>query len=346
MRRSYVLVPLLLATPFALIGWRLRAEAAAQHADAGGSGTVEGVEVALASKIPARVLSVGAREGQAVESGQILVILDCREPEAALAEAQARLEAAEARAEGARARAQGAAQGAAGARASSGAAQAQAQALRAQEELARRQATRLKAQDRDLAASNIDQSETSALALGHQADAAAQSAKASLAQVQVVGQEAKAAEANATSVDHEVEAGRAALSRAVLATEECVIRAPRGGIVETLPWEPGELVPAGATVAVLVDLTVVRATFYLPNADLGAARPDALAVVTADAWPGLSFTGKVSTVSAEAAFTPRNIQTRTDRDRLVYAVEVLVPNPGAKLRPGMPVDVLLPGTGR
>jgi HlyD family secretion protein len=54
----------------------------------------------------------------------------------------------------------------------------------------------------------------------------------------------------------------------------------------------------------------------------------------------------VHSVAARAEFTPRNIQTRTDRDRLVYPVEVRVANPEGKLRPGMPVQVTLPGTGR
>jgi HlyD family secretion protein len=54
----------------------------------------------------------------------------------------------------------------------------------------------------------------------------------------------------------------------------------------------------------------------------------------------------VRTVSLEAEFTPRNIQTRSDRDRLVYPIEVTVANPGGKLRAGMPVQVTLPGTGR
>jgi len=51
-------------------------------------------------------------------------------------------------------------------------------------------------------------------------------------------------------------------------------------------------------------------------------------------------------VSLEAEFTPRNIQTRTDRDRLVYPGEVRVVNRDGKLRSGMPVQVTLTGTGR
>jgi HlyD family secretion protein len=69
-------------------------------------------------------------------------------------------------------------------------------------------------------------------------------------------------------------------------------------------------------------------------------------VVVADAFPGEEFGGTVKTVALEAEFTPRNIQTRSDRDRLVYSVEVAVENRDAKLRAGMPVQVTLPGTGR
>ena len=74
-----------------------------------------------------------------------------------------------------------------------------------------------------------------------------------------------------------------------------------------------------------------------------------VARVEADAFPGQPVDGTVVTVSTEAEFTPRNIQTRTDRDRLVYPIEVRVVNSGTRirLRPGMPVQVtLLEGEGR
>jgi HlyD family secretion protein len=109
-----------------------------------------------------------------------------------------------------------------------------------------------------------------------------------------------------------------------------------------------------------VDLSEVTATFYLPNAEIGAVKPGARAAVVADAYPGEEFEGAVRTVALEAEFTPRNIQTRTDRDRLVYPIEVVVRNRDGKLRAGMPVQVTLsppapggagspeggPGTGR
>ena len=75
-----------------------------------------------------------------------------------------------------------------------------------------------------------------------------------------------------------------------------------------------------------------------------ALTPHALKL--ADALPGVHVDGLVVRVSSEAEFTPRNVQTRTDRDRLVFAVDVRVTAPNTRLRPGMPVQVTLPGTAR
>jgi HlyD family secretion protein len=144
----------------------------------------------------------------------------------------------------------------------------------------------------------------------------------------------------------QVKAAEAAVARTRLLAGECVVRAPRDAEVGKLPHEAGELVSPGAVLVRLVDLSEPKATFYLPNAEVGAVRPGAAAVVVADAWPGKTFAGTVRTVSLEAEFTPRNIQTRTDRDRLVYPVEVTVKDEQHLLRAGMPVQVSIPGTGR
>jgi HlyD family secretion protein len=154
----------------------------------------------------------------------------------------------------------------------------------------------------------------------------------------------KASSAQAEAALSQVQAAEAAVARAELLAAECEIRAPRDAEVGDLPHEDGELVTPGTVLARLVDLSDLKATFYLSNADVGAVKPGASAIVMADAYPGASFAGKVRTVALEAEFTPRNIQTRSDRDRLVYPVEVAIDNPDHKLRAGMPVQVTLPGT--
>ena len=138
------------------------------------------------------------------------------------------------------------------------------------------------------------------------------------------------------------------MARARLLLDECRITAPREGIVDEIFYEEGELARPGTPLVRLVDISEVTATFYLPNAELGAVRIGQRARVVADAFPNSPVEGEVITVSTRAEFTPRNIQTRTDRDRLVYPIEVRVDNreSSIQLRPGMPVQVTLLGETR
>src|SRR5262249_9141220 len=152
--------------------------------------------------------------------------------------------------------------------------------------------------------------------------------------------------AAATAARHEAQAARAALRRAEIDLAECTLQAPRDGIVMTRSFEPGEAVVPGSRILTLVDLSDLRTTFYIPNAELGHAIPGREVVIVADAYPGHPFGGRILSVSPRAEFTPRTVQTREDRDRLVYAVRIGVTNPDGYLRPGMPVEVTIPGSSR
>ncbi len=330
-KRVIVLPVLLGGALTGLLAWRLWIQDAALRAPAGGSGVVEGTEVSLATRLTTRVASLAVREGQEVRAGDLLVEMDCRDTQAMLAEAEARIEAARAQVEAARAAA-GAASDAARA------ALKAAEAARAQAEAAERQASRVAAVSEDVSAAQVDQAQAAAAGYANQAAAARLSGRATR-------RKGDAAEAQAEAAAKSLAAAEAALTRARLLAEECEVKAPIDGIVELLPYEPGELVLPGSEVARVVDISTVRAIFYLPNADLAAARPGGAATVRADAWPDEAFHGRVATVATTAEFTPRNIQTRTDRDRLVYRVEVEVDNPDGRLRPGMPVEVSLDGGG-
>jgi HlyD family secretion protein len=290
MRRVVAVLAVLVIVLGGLIALRLWKQARALAAPSGGSGEIEGTRIDLSSRVGARIVELRVREGDRVKQGDLLLRLDCADPQAQLSEAEAR--AASAR--------------------------AQAVAVEAQRGAAERQARRLSGLPADVAESSIDQTAAGAVGLARQVDAARA----------------------------QIRAGEAAVARARLLVGECEIRAPRDADVATLPHEAGELVSPGAVLARLVDLSEVKATFYLPNAEIGAVKPGARADVVADAWPGESFEGTVRTVAFEAEFTPRNVQTRTDRDRLVYPVEVTVKNRDGKLRAGMPVQVTLAGTGR
>ena len=289
MRRVILILVVLVVVMSALIGGRLVLQRRALTGPTGGSGEIEGTVVELSSRVGARIVQLPVREGQAVKEGDLLVALDCSDPEAQAAEAEARLASA----------------------------RAQAGVVETQRGAAERQAKRLERLPEDVAAASVDQTVSGAAGLARQ------------------GESARA----------QVRAASAAVARARLLVAECVIRAPRDAEISLLPHEAGELVAPGTVLVRLVDLAAPKATFYVPNAEVGRVRPGAKAVVVADAWPGEAFEGTVTTVSLEAEFTPRNIQTRSDRDRLVYPVEVAVVNRDGRLRAGMPVQVTLPGTG-
>jgi HlyD family secretion protein len=230
--------------------------------------------------------------------------------------------------------------------ASADAARATETSLRIQQGVSSRQADRLERLGEDATQASRDQTRSRAQGLEHDA-AAAQAQRRSLgAQVQAAGSCWRAAQAQAEAARRSVTAAEATAQRAQLLVEECEIRAPRAALVDEVFVEPGEQSMGGSTLLRLIELDTVQATFYLPNAELAAAKPGAAAVIEADPWPGQRFMGSVSSVGSSAEFTPRNIQTRTDRDRLVFAIEVSIPNPGHELRPGMPVQVTLPGTER
>ncbi len=332
---------LILAVPLGLIGYRVWQQRELLNAPAGGSGVVEGTEIALSARIAARVLELPLHEGDAVKMGDVLVRFDCADTNASVAEAHARLEAAKAQAVAAHAAADAAARAAAASKGASAVNRAQVGALSTQADAAARQAGRVDAMSGDVTAALLDQSHASADALAHQVQAARAGVDASTNQAQAAAQQATAAAATALAADESVKAGEAAASRVDLLAEECVIKAPRDGLLDALPYDVGELTAPGAVVARLVDLHEVKATFYLPNAELAAATPHRKAGVVADAYPERTYEGTISTVSTAAEFTPRNVQTRTDRDRLVFPVEIVIPNDDGTLRPGMPVQITL-----
>lgn len=329
-----------------LLGVRLWRQNAELHGPAGGSGTIEGESVVVASRLSARVATVEVQEGQQVEAGTVLVTLDCAEPSAVLAEAEARLAVAEAQAQAAESSAAATRRSGVASKKQSAAAAAQAEAVSVQKAQAARTAERLASLGEDVATDRRDSARSQALGLEQQAAGAAATREASAAQAAAAEEQGRAADATATAASEAVKAARAAVERARLNVGECSLKAPAPGYVETLPWHVGELVNPGTTVARLVDIREVTATFYLPNAEVSAVKAGLEAEVVADAWPDDVFKGTVSTVTLTAEFTPRNIQTRSDRDKLVYPVEVRIPNADGRLRPGMPVQVALPGTER
>jgi HlyD family secretion protein len=120
------------------------------------------------------------------------------------------------------------------------------------------------------------------------------------------------------------------------------IRSPIAGRVLTRTVERGERVDAGTPLFTLVDLDSLYVKIYVPEPSIGRVALGQEARVYVDTYPGRAFPARVSRISEEAEFTPKNVETREERVKLVFAVEVaLAGNPGGMLKPGMPADAVV-----
>jgi HlyD family secretion protein len=125
--------------------------------------------------------------------------------------------------------------------------------------------------------------------------------------------------------------------------DDCEVKAPVDGVVTERLMERGELAAPGMGMFVITDLRVMRLTIYVPEPALGRIRLGEVAGIAVDSHPGKVFPGRVTFISPIAEFTPRDVQTKDERVKLVYAVRIQVENPAGIFKPGMPADAVLTG---
>lgn len=149
------------------------------------------------------------------------------------------------------------------------------------------------------------------------------------------------------SAERDALASQAAQARAALAEQQSyardfVIRSPLHGTILTRTVELGEHVNAGVPLFTLVALDQLYMKVYIPEPQIGLISLDQQARVYVNAYPGRAFPAQVSRVAQQAEFTPKNVETKEERVKLVFAVELaLGENPGGILKPGMPADALI-----
>jgi HlyD family secretion protein len=127
---------------------------------------------------------------------------------------------------------------------------------------------------------------------------------------------------------------------AVIETQlsDSVAVSPIGGVVLVKAAEPGEVLAAGTNVLTVGDLDHPWVRAYISERDLGRVKLGDVARVMTDSFPGKVYKGRVSFIASEAEFTPKQIQTREERSKLVYRVKIDVDNPRHELKSNMPVD--------
>jgi HlyD family secretion protein len=102
--------------------------------------------------------------------------------------------------------------------------------------------------------------------------------------------------------------------------------------------EIGEVVNPGTSILTLADIENVWLKAYIPETDLSRVKWGQEVIVTTDLKPQKVYKGKISFISSQAEFTPKQIQTEKERVTLVYRIKVDIPNTDRELKPGMPAD--------
>ncbi len=133
----------------------------------------------------------------------------------------------------------------------------------------------------------------------------------------------------------------AAISLIEKSISDCYISASISGQIVNRFVEKSEIVSFLSSLFKIIDLTDSELTIYISEVDLAHVQLNQNVRVNIDAYTDKSFSGNISFISPEAEFTPKNIQTKDERTKLVFAVKVKNDNPDKILKPGMPADATI-----
>jgi|HubBroStandDraft_3_1064219.scaffolds.fasta_scaffold13405_4 HlyD family secretion protein len=284
------------------------------------SGHVEATDVHVAAKVGGRLEQSTLQEGDPVRVGQVLAQLDTTDTRLALEQASAERgqAAAELDLRVAGSRPEDIAELA-----------AQVAAARADLEGAQKDLDRMQALlDRG---SGTAKSRDDARTRRDVAAARLRSAQEALARARHGSRPQEIAQARARLAA--ADARIAALEQQV---KDATVASPAAGVVTEKVAQQGELLQPGSPLCVVTDLANAWLTVYLAETDLGRIRIGQPALAVADS--GQRRPGHVTYISSQAEFTPKNVQTRDERVKLVYKVKVGLDNRDGVFKPGMPAE--------
>ena len=138
-----------------------------------------------------------------------------------------------------------------------------------------------------------------------------------------------------------IEQTDASIKLAEKSINDCYVTSPIDGQIVNRFVEKNEVVSFLSSLFKVVDLTKSELTIYIPEVDLAYINIGQEVDVYIDAYEDKSFNGKMTFISPEAEFTPKNIQTKDERTKLVFAVRIKIDNPNRILKSGMPADAIV-----
>ena len=139
------------------------------------------------------------------------------------------------------------------------------------------------------------------------------------------------------------QAAEADIARLEQKIADATIRSPVDGVVTQKLSEQGELVAPGTGIIVVTNLASAWLNAYIPEPDLGRIRLGQEAEVVTD--DGQRREGRVSFIASRAEFTPKNVQTRDERVKLVFRIKIALDNEDGLFKPGMPAEARLQPAG-
>ncbi len=308
--RSAVLLAVAVVAVFA---WRSYGLNDSETGLVSGNGRIEAVEIDVATRIAGRVKEIQIREGEFVKAGQVVALMDPDVLEAQYRQAEAQLQQANSTV----------------ATAGSQIAQRQSDKVAAQALVAQREAEFKAAQthqERSMALAEkgflspqVVDDERARVASAQAAVAAAR------AQVAAMDSAIASARSQLAGAQSSTAAAQANIERIQAEIDDTTLKSPRDGRVQYIVARPGEVLGGGGRVLNLVDLTDVYMTFFLPTAVAGRVAIGTEVRIVLDAAPQYVIPASVSFVADVAQFTPKTVETASEREKLMFRVRAQIP---------------------
>jgi HlyD family secretion protein len=275
------------------------------------SGTIEAIEVTVAAKVGGEIVKLLVDEGATVKRGDTLALIDRSDLDIQYKQAKANADATEAQY---RMAVRGSRQ--------EDLLQAEASFNNAQEDLKRMEEL---FQSNTISQKQLDDARTRFVV----AQQTYEKLKKGLR-----SEEIDAARARRDQASAQVDAIKKKIN-------DSYVVAPIDGMITLKVVEEGETVLPNAALFRITRLENVHLMIYVTEIELAHVKLGQQAKITIDAFSDKPFTGKVIYISPVAEFTPKNIQTKDDRTKLVFGVKIEVPNHDKTLKPGMPADAVI-----
>lgn len=312
--RNPLLVLAAIAIVLAATWWFLRGgvDEGAVAGLVSGNGRIEATEIDVAARMPGRVEDILVREGDFVVAGQPVARMQLDTLQAQLAEAQAGRQHAEHAAAAAQAQVRLR-------EADVAAARALVVQREAELDAARRRLARTETLSTGGALSVQELDDDRARVRGTEAALAAAKAQVAAAQAAVAAAQAQEIGARST-----VDAASATVARIEADIADSELVAPRDGRVQVRVAQPGEVLGAGGRVLNLLDLSDVYMTFFVPETVAGRIALGSPVRIVLDTAPDVVVPASVSFVASQAQFTPKTVETASERQKLMFRVRARI----------------------